>query len=408
MPSSNDPTSAPGSAARAHAARIHRHAVVLGLLTAIGPFAIDMYLPALPAIGRSLGAAPDAVQASLMAFFLALGAGQLVVGPLSDMLGRRGPMLVGLALFIVASIGCALAPNVDVLIALRFVQGLGACACMVTPRAIVRDLYTGPDAAHLMSLGLTVYSVSPIVAPLFGSFVADVAGWRSVFGAIAVLAMAGVATVVWLLPETRPVAARLQSSFRGAMAGYGVLLRDRQFLTVACMASLALSTFFVYVANSSFVMSTHYGVSPRSYALLFALNAVALVVVSQWNGRLVARFGLRRLLRMAVTAQALVMVALLALTLASVDRLDVLVALLVIGYGCNGVIVPAAFVLGMEKHPALAGTASALIGTFNFVGGAVMVALVSPFANGTPLPMLAGIAACAVGAFAFGRFGLAR
>lgn len=391
------------TAAQTHAAQLRRHAIVLGLLTAIGPFAIDMYLPALPAIGRSLAAAPNAVQASLMAFFLALGAGQLVAGPLSDMLGRRRPMLVGLALFIAASVGCALAPDVQTLIALRFVQGLGACACMVTPRAIVRDLYTGPDAARLMSLGLTVYSVSPIVAPLVGSVVADVAGWRSVFGVIALMAMAGVATVVWLLPETRPASARLQSSFRSAMAGYGVLLRDRQFLVIAGMASLALSSFFVYVANSSFVMSAHFGVSPRTYALLFALNAVALVAVSQANGRLVARFGLQRLLRMAVGVQATAMVGLLALMLAGVDRLDVMVGLLLVGYGCNGVIVPATFVLAMEGHPALAGTASALIGTFNFAGGALMVALVAPFADGTPLPMVAGIAVCSVGVLALSR-----
>ncbi|MDM0118398.1 multidrug effflux MFS transporter [Variovorax arabinosiphilus] len=396
-------SSAANPAARTHAAQLRRHAIVLGLLTAIGPFAIDMYLPALPAIARSLGAAPNAVQASLMVFFLALGVGQLVAGPLSDMLGRRRPMLVGLALFIAASIGCALARDVQTLIALRFVQGLGACACMVTPRAIVRDLYTGPDAARLMSLGLTVYSVSPIVAPLVGSVVADAAGWRSVFGVIALLAMAGMATVVWLLPETRPASARLQSSFRSAMAGYGVLLRDRQFLVIACMASLALSSFFVYVANSSFVMSAHFGVSPRTYALLFALNAVSLVAVSQTNGRLVARFGLPRLLRLAVGVQVTAMVALLALTLAGVDRLDVLVGLLLVGYGCNGVIVPATFVLAMEGHPALAGTASALIGTFNFAGGALMVALVAPFADGTPLPMVAGIAVCAVAVFGLSR-----
>jgi DHA1 family bicyclomycin/chloramphenicol resistance-like MFS transporter len=320
------------------------------------------------------------------------------------MLGRRRPMLVGLALFIAASIGCALAPNVQMLIALRFVQGLGACACMVTPRAIVRDLYTGPDAAQLMSLGLTVYSVSPIVAPLVGSVVADAAGWRSVFGVIALLAAAGVATVVRLLPETRPATARQQSSFKSAMAGYGVLLRDRQFLVIAFMASLALSSFFVYVANSSFVMSAHFGVSPRAYAVLFALNAVSLVAVSQMNGRLVARFGLRRLLRMAVGVQVAAMVALFALTLVGVDRLDVLVGLLLIGYGCNGVIVPATFVLAMEGHPALAGTASALIGTFNFVGGALMVALVAPFADGTPLPMVAGIAVCAVVVFGLSRW----
>lgn len=395
-------------ASRAHDAQIRRHAIVLGLLTAIGPFAIDMYLPVLPAIGHSLHAAPNAVQASLMVFFLALGAGQLVAGPLSDMLGRRRPMLVGLVLFIAASVGCALAPNVQTLVALRLVQGLGACACMVTPRAIVRDLYTGTDAARLMSLGLTVYSVSPIVAPLVGSVVADLSGWRGVFGVIALLAVAGIATVVWLLPETRPAAARLQSSFKGAMGGYGVLLRDRQFLVFACMASLALSSFFVYVANSSFVMSAHFGVSPRSYAVLFALNAVSLVAVSQMNGRLVASFGLRRVLRMAVGVQVVAMVTLLALTLGGVDRLDVLVGLLLVGYGCNGVIVPATFVLAMEGHPALAGTASALIGTFNFVGGALMVAMVAPFADGSTLPMVAGIAACSVGVFGLSRSGPMR
>lgn len=376
-------------------APVFRHAVVLGLLTTIGPFAIDMYLPALPAIGRALNADPHAMQASLMAFFIAVGAGQLVAGPLSDMFGRRRPMVAGLVLFMLASIGCAFAPNVGVLVALRFVQGLGACACMVTPRAVVRDLYTGPEAARMMSLLLMVYSVSPILAPLAGSLVAESLGWRAVFVAVAAVGLAGLAMLLALLPETRPATARLSSNFRSAMAGYGVLLRDRHFMALAFMASFTVSSFFVYVANSPFVMSTHFGVSPRLYAVLFALNAVSLLALSQANGRLVARFGIRRVLRTAVIAQAATLGLLLVLTLAGVDRLSVLVALLMIGFGLNGLIVPAAFVLAMEGHAALAGTASALIGTMNFAGGAVMVALVAPFADGTPLPMVAGIAACA-------------
>jgi len=380
-------------------AQVSRYAIVLGLLTTIGPFAIDMYLPALPAIGHALGADPHAMQASLMAFFIAVGAGQLVAGPLSDMLGRRRPMVAGLVLFMLASIGCALAPSVGVLIALRFLQGLGACACMVTPRAVVRDLYTGPEAARMMSLLLMVYSVSPILAPLVGSFVAGSVGWRAVFGVVAALGLAGLAMLLALLPETRPAAARLSSNLRSAMAGYGVLLRDRHFMALAFMASFTVSAFFVYVANSPFVMSTHYGVSPRQYALLFALNAVSLLALSQANGWLVARFGLRRVLRTAVMVQAGSIGLLLVLTLAGVDRLSVLVALLMVGYGVNGLIVPATFVLAMEGHASLAGTASALIGTMNFAGGAVMVALVAPFANGKPLPMVAGIAACAAVVF---------
>jgi DHA1 family bicyclomycin/chloramphenicol resistance-like MFS transporter len=376
-------------------AQVSRYAIVLGLLTTIGPFAIDMYLPALPAIGHALGADPHAMQASLMAFFIAVGAGQLVAGPLSDMFGRRRPTVAGLVLFMLASIGCALAPSVGVLIALRFLQGLGACACMVTPRAVVRDLYTGPEAARMMSLLLMVYSVSPILAPLVGSVVAESVGWRAVFGVVAALGLAGLAMLLVFLPETRPAAARLSSNLRSAMAGYGVLLRDRHFMTLAFMASFTVSGFFVYVANSPFVMSAHFGVSPRLYAVLFALNAVSLLALSQVNGWLVARFGIRRVLRTAVMVQAAAVGALLVLTLAGVDRLAVLVLLLMVGYGLNGLIVPATFVLAMEGHAALAGTASALIGTMNFAGGAVMVALVAPFANGKPLPMVAGIAACA-------------
>jgi len=376
-------------------ARLSRYAIVLGLLTAIGPCAIDMYLPALPAIGHALGAGPHAVQASLMAFFIATAAGQLIAGPLSDIFGRKRPMYVGLAVFVAASIGCALAPSIGVLIAFRFLQGLGACACMVTPRAVVRDLHTGTEAARLMSLLILVYSVSPILAPLVGSFVADAANWRAVFWVIGALALLAMAMVAVFLPETRPPAARQQSSLRGAMASYGVLLRDRHFLAVAFMASLTLSGFFIYVANSSFVMSTHFGVSPRLYAVLFALNAVSMIAASQMNGWLAARFGIRRVLRTAVIAHAITTALLLLVSaLAGVDRLGVLVGFLVVVYGLNGVIVPSAFVVAMEGHAARAGTASALLGTLNFAGGAVMVALVAPFADGTPRPMVAGIACC--------------
>jgi len=168
--------------------RFLRNAITLGLLSAIGPFAIAMYLPALPAIGRSLQASTSAVQMSLTVLFIALSLAQSIYGPLSDMVGRKAPLYFGLALFSIGSIGCALAPNIQVLIAFRFVQGLGACAGMVIPRAVVRDLHTGIDATRLMSLLMLVFSISPILAPLTGSFVIQLGGWRSVFWVVLVAA----------------------------------------------------------------------------------------------------------------------------------------------------------------------------------------------------------------------------
>eukprot|EP01035_Chromulina_nebulosa_P002805 gene2805-3829_t len=227
-------------------AQVSRYAIVLGLLTTIGPFAIDMYLPALPAIGHALGADPHAMQASLMAFFIAVGAGQLVAGPLSDMFGRRRPMVAGLVLFMLASIGCALAPDVGVLIALRFLQGLGACACMVTPRAVVRDLYTGPEAARMMSLLLMVYSVSPILAPLVGSFVAGSVGWHAVFGVVAALGLAGLAMLMAFLPQRylHPLAEQSLGWLIGPV-GYSLLHGGWLHLLFNCMWLVAFASSLV-------------------------------------------------------------------------------------------------------------------------------------------------------------------
>ena len=196
-----------------------KYAVVLGLITAIGPFAIDMYLPALPSIKQSLGASTAEAQMSLMVFFIALGICQLVYGPVSDMVGRRAPLYFGLALFIVGSVGCALAPDVRTLIAFRFVQGVGACAGMVITRAIVRDMHTGAEAVRLMSLLMLVFSVSPILAPLTGSFVIAWASWRAIFWSVIGAAAVGLLLLTLFVPETRPKSQRVDSSLGSALAG---------------------------------------------------------------------------------------------------------------------------------------------------------------------------------------------
>jgi DHA1 family bicyclomycin/chloramphenicol resistance-like MFS transporter len=374
-------------------------ALILGLVSAIGPFAIDMYLPALPTIGRSLQASPGAVQASLTAFFVALGVCQLFYGPLSDIVGRKTPIYFGLAVFGLGSIGCALAPNIHVLIAFRVVEAVGACAGSVVPRAIVRDLHTGADATRLMSLLILVFSVSPILAPLVGSFVIALAGWRGVFWVVTGAAALGVVLTATQLRETRPPAARALSSWSGALAGYRLLLKDRRFMGLILAGAFGISAFFVYLANSSFVLIGHYGLSPAAYSLFFAMNAAAFIGAAQLNGWLTGRYGLSMVIRVAVSGFALAMSALVVLTTIGIDRLDVMAALLFVGYGFLGMVVPTASVLALEQHGSIAGTASALMGAVQMIVGASVMAGAGTFANGTAAPMIRCIAAAAVTAF---------
>ncbi|TIM63631.1 MAG: multidrug effflux MFS transporter, partial [Mesorhizobium sp.] len=277
-----------------------RIAVVLGLLSAIGPFAIDMYLPALPSIGADLQASTAAVQMSLLIFFLSMGFGQIVVGPISDMVGRKLPLYGGLALFMVGGIGSALAPSVEWLIAFRFLQGLGASAGMAVPRAIVRDLHTGTEAAKLMSLLMLVFSVSPILAPLTGSVIIENFGWRAVFWTVTGGAVLATILLATALKETRPVEARAGSSFGTALSAYRFLIGDRNFLGLAAIGGFGLASFFVYLSSSSFILIEHYGLSPSVYSVFFSINAVAFIGMSQLTGTLSERFGLRPVVRVAV------------------------------------------------------------------------------------------------------------
>lgn len=378
-----------------------RLALVLGLLSAIGPFAIDMYLPALPAIGNSLGADVGAVQLSLTAFFAAVSVSQLAYGPASDLFGRKAPLLFGLVLFTLASVGCALAPDIHTLVVFRFMQGLGAGAAMTVPRAVVRDVHTGNDAARLMSLLMLVFSVSPILAPLVGSFVVDAAGWRGIFWFVTGAGVAGLALLMFVLDETRPAADRAASTWRGSVSAYGRLMRDRHFLGLTFIGAFGMASFFVFLANSSFVMINHYGLSPRQYSVAFSINAVSFIGVSQLTGWFAQRFGLHRTVRGAVMGFTATMALLLVVFAAGVDRLDVLASLLFVGFGFLGLVIPATSVLALEDHGEIAGVASALMGTLQLVTGAIVMGFTGLFLDGTALPMVAGITFCAMVAMAF-------
>jgi DHA1 family bicyclomycin/chloramphenicol resistance-like MFS transporter len=360
-----------------------KNAIVLGLLAAIGPFAIDMYLPALPTIAADLNASTAATQMTLMVFFVAFGICQVVYGPVSDMVGRKPPLYFGLALFTVGAIGCSAAASIGWLIFFRFVQGIGASSVMVIPRAIIRDLHTGVEATRLMSLVMLVLSVSPILAPLTGSALIVPFGWRAVFVAVTVVAVLGLVLVAAFLPETRPSEERIKVGVANVLGGFGQLLRDRHFLGLTFIGGLGMSSFFTFLASSSFIYIDHFGLTPTEYSVAFSANAVGFIGASQFAASLGARFGMARVV-----------------TAAGVDSLAVLVALLFVAFACLGLVIPTTMVLALEDHGPIAGMASALGGTLQMVTGGIMIVIVSQFFDGTAFPMVTAIALCAVGALA--------
>ena len=381
-------------------AQLIRAAIVLGLLSVVGPLAIDMYLPALPAIGADLGAPDARIQQSLMAFLAAFAIGQLIYGPVSDMFGRKPPLYFGLGLFVLASIGSAFAPNAEVLIVFRFLQGLGACASMSLPRAIVRDNYTGAPAAQLMSLIMLVFSVSPILAPLSGSLVIAFADWRAMFWVMTAVGVLALLLLTFALKETRPKEARLDSGLGSAVRAYGTLLRDGRFLGLTLIGTFGMSSFMAFLGNSSFVYIDHFGLTPTQYSIAFSVNAVSFFAASEATGALVGRFGLNRVVKVAVVGYAAAMLSLFAAVLGGADSVWVMGGFMFIAFGFLGLVLPTTGVLAMEEQGEIAGSASALMGTVQMVVAAVVMGIVGAFADGTARPMVVAFAVCAVLAFA--------
>ncbi len=383
-------------------------AIVLGLLSAVGPFAIDMYMPAMPTIAADLGTSTAATQMTLTVFFMAFGICQLIYGPVSDMIGRKKPLYFGLAVFMAGSLGCALAPDIDMLIAFRVVQGIGASSVMVIPRAIIRDLHTGVEAARLMSLVMLVFSVSPILAPLAGSALIVPFGWRAVFVAVSATTLLSLALTAFVLPETRPPEERVRVSFGAVFGGFALLLRDARFMGLTFIGGLGMCSFFAFLASSPFVYMDHFGLTPMQYSVAFSVNAVSFIGASQLSGKLGARFGLSRVVVAAVAAYTLFACILFVITALGSDSLPVLIALLMATFAFLGLVIPSTMVLSLDDHGPIAGMASALGGTLQMVTGGAMIAVVSLFFDGTAIPMVSVIAACAVGATVLAFLTLSR
>jgi DHA1 family bicyclomycin/chloramphenicol resistance-like MFS transporter len=330
----------------------------------------------------------------------------MAYGPVSDMFGRKPPLYAGLTLFVAASIGCAFCPTIGWLIVFRFIQGVGASAIMVIPRAVIRDLHTGLEATRLMSLVMLVFSVSPILAPLIGSALIVPFGWRAVFIAITIAAALGLLLVAFLLPETRPPDQRIGSGLRSMLAGYSFLLRDRRFLALTFIGAFGMASFFAFLASSSFIYIDHFGLTPTQYSLAFGLNAIGFIGTSQFSAHLAERFGVSRVVLTAVACYTVMAVLLFAMTAAGVTNLGVLMMMLFLAFAWLGLVIPSTMVLALEEHGPIAGMASALAGTLQMLAGAAIIALVSVFFDGTALPMVTTIALCALAAFVLSWFTL--
>lgn len=378
--------------------------LILGALTAFGPMSVDMYLPSLPTLERAFATDPGSVQFTLAAFFVGLALGQTFYGPLIDRFGRKGPLYIGLALYVVASLGCALAPNIETLIGLRFVQALGACAGMVSSRAMVRDLFDPQTAAKVFSLLVLVMGAAPILAPLAGGYLFTAFGWQAIFVVLALFGLCCLIATAKALPETlSPEARRAPLRLGGVLRGYAELLRDRLFLGYSLSSGVAYAGMFAYIAGSPFVFIDLYGVPANMYGWLFGLNAFGLIAASQVNRRLLTSLRADDVLRWALRAAAVFGVLVLGVGVSGFGGLPALLVPLFGFMASLGFIQANAMAGALAGHGARAGSASALLGTLQFVAATLAGVLVGVCHDGTARPMGVIIGVCALLALGFHR-----
>jgi DHA1 family bicyclomycin/chloramphenicol resistance-like MFS transporter len=356
-------------------------------MNAIGPLSIDMYLPAFPEITRALHASASEVQLTLTACVAGLALGQLAIGPLSDRFGRRRPVIIAMTTYAVASLLCASASSVGMLMALRFVQGLAGAGGIVISRAVVRDLHSGAAAVRLFSSLMLVTGLAPILAPVVGGQLLALTSWKGIFVTLTILSALIAALAAAGLRETLPPERRSPHGLRRTVQTMAELLRDHSFLGHALAGGLTFGALFAYISGSSFALQGIYGLSPQLYSLAFAMNGLGLVAASQVNARVVERVGPRRLLRRALLC--VVASSLTLLVVVSVGGLSVwavLVPMFVI-VSSLAFVLPNATALALADHGKVAGTASALLGVIQFLIGAIAAPLVGVAGPDTAVPM---------------------
>jgi len=373
--------------------------ILLGILTAIGPLSIDMYLPSFPLIEHSLGGRPGRVELTLASFFIGLTLGQLFYGPLSDRFGRKKPLYLGLAIYTVASIGAALAANIPMLILWRFLQGMGGCAGIIIPSAIVRDRTSARESARAFSLLMLVMGLAPILAPLLGGVLLTHWGWRGIFCVLALFGAACLLAIRFGLAESHDTRHEPPLKLLTVLGNYAHLLRNKAFLGYALGGGLAMSGMFAYIAGSPFVLINLYGIAPQHYGWFFGVNAFGLIGSSQLNAHLLRTLPGTTLLRRALWVPALVGITLAVLAFSG----HISLACFVIGFFCFvaslGCIIPNAMASALATHGQQAGTAAALASALQFFFATLAGALVGLFHDGSGRPLAALMALCGLGAW---------
>ena len=372
-------------------------AIVLGSLSAFGPLSIDMYLPSLPILTKDLHTSTSLAQFSLTACLLGLSFGQLVAGSQSDIRGRRIPLLIGLVSYTVASLLCALSPSIWGLISLRFIQGFAGAAGIAISRAIVRDLYSGSEMIKFFSLLMLVNGVGPIFAPIIGGQLLQFTSWRGVFLVLSLVGIVMLLTVFFTLPETLPRQHRSQAGLINTVATFRVLITDRVFMGYALPQGLVMAAMFAYISGSPFVIQNIFGASPQMFSVFFAINGLGIIIAGQITGRLASRINGTKLYLSGLILASIGGIGLLTMILLGAGLTAILLPLFVV-VSSVGIVSTAGSALAMEAYGHSAGSASALLGLFSFVIGAIVAPLVGLGGGNTAVPMGIVIAVAEVGA----------
>lgn len=380
--------------------------LILGLLSAIGPFSIDMYLPAFPDIAASLHTSVSSVMLSLSSFFIGISVGQLIYGPLLERFGRKKPLYVGLIIYALSSVACASTLSVNGLILYRLFQALGGCVGMVASRAMVRDLFDVKDNAKVFSMLMLVIAVSPIIAPTLGGYLTAYLGWRYIFGVLITIISIILAGVYFLLPESKQPDKNFSLKPAAIFNSFVTIIKHPQFAIYTLTGSLTAAALYAYISGSPYVFMVLFKVSEKHYGWIFAIIAAGLIGASQFNSLLLKKYRSEQVMRIGIYIQSTVGITLVVLSILNVQELYLTISLIFAFLCCQGCIFPNASALSMAPFGHNAGSASALMGFLQMSIGALMSALVSLLQDGTSLPMTGIMAFCSLSAallFTLGR-----
>lgn len=372
-------------------------AFVLGALSAFGPLSIDMYLPALPKLTEELHTNTSVAQLSLTACLIGLALGQLLVGPLSDVRGRKKPLLIALILYSVASILCAYSTSIWMLIFLRFIQGATGAAGIVISRASVRDMYSGTELTKFFALLMLVNGAAPILAPIAGGQLLHFVTWRGVFFVLFVIGILMWLAVSFGLKETLPRERRSPGGLKQTFSTFHLIITDRQFMGYAFSQGLVSAAMFGYISGSPFVLQDIFGVSPQMFSVIFAINGVGIIIASQLTGRLAGRVSELKLFIIGISLCAIGGVILLFVVLLDAGLYAVIPSLFIV-VSSVGMVGTTSFSLAMQNQSETAGSASAILGLLPFILGAIVAPLVGLGGSHTAVPMAIVIAGCGIGA----------